>query len=139
METPRNPPPPLPSSPSPSFSTPLATAPERSWTVNNPHDGASRERFLTVLAIAVNIFSLFWCCITKVPEDVKADRLQRVMRLGCAHAQERSERYLGRLEEVLVEERNPKNASQVFATALEYEHESRTRTLGIMSPSAKRL
>lgn len=49
----------------------------------------------------------------QVPEDVKADRLQRVMRLGCAHALERSQRYMGREEEVLVEERNPKNASQV--------------------------
>lgn len=49
----------------------------------------------------------------QVPEDVKADRLQRVMRLGCAHALERSERYMGRVEEVLVEERNPKNAAQV--------------------------
>jgi len=35
------------------------------------------------------------------------------MRLGCTHAQERSERYMGRIEEVLVEERNPKNAAQV--------------------------
>lgn len=52
-------------------------------------------------------------CGRQVPEDVKADRLQRVMRLGCAHALERSERYLGREEEVLVEERNPKDASQV--------------------------
>ncbi|CAN0361973.1 unnamed protein product [Pylaiella littoralis] len=50
----------------------------------------------------------------QVPEDVKADRLQRVMRLGCTHAQERSERYMGRIEEVLVEERNPKNAAQVM-------------------------
>ena len=44
---------------------------------------------------------------------MKSDRLQRVMRLGCTHAQERSERYMGRVEEVLVEERNPKDASQV--------------------------
>eukprot|EP00903_Cladosiphon_okamuranus_P014407 g13375.t1 len=50
----------------------------------------------------------------QIPEDVKADRLQRVMRLGCTHAQERSERYMGRVEEVLVEERNPKNAAQVM-------------------------
>ncbi|CAM9437873.1 unnamed protein product [Scytosiphon promiscuus] len=50
----------------------------------------------------------------QVPEDVKADRLQRVMRLGCTHAQERSDRYMGRVEEVLVEERNPKNAAQVM-------------------------
>lgn len=39
------------------------------------------------------------------------------MRLGCTHAQERSERYMGRVEEVLVEERNPKNAAQVCACA----------------------
>lgn len=40
--------------------------------------------------------------------------MQRIMRLGCSHALERSERYMGRVEEVLVEERNPKNAAQVM-------------------------
>ncbi|CAM9365981.1 unnamed protein product [Discosporangium mesarthrocarpum] len=50
----------------------------------------------------------------QVPEDVKSDRLQRVMRLGARHALERSQRYMGRVMEVLVEERNPKNAAQVM-------------------------
>jgi len=49
----------------------------------------------------------------QVPEDVKADRLQRLQRLATQHAMERSERYLGRIEEVLVEERNVKNIQQV--------------------------
>jgi tRNA-2-methylthio-N6-dimethylallyladenosine synthase len=48
-----------------------------------------------------------------VPESVKSERLQKIQRLGAQHALERSERYLGRLEEVLVEERNPKDASQI--------------------------
>ncbi|KAG5178353.1 hypothetical protein JKP88DRAFT_201574 [Tribonema minus] len=49
----------------------------------------------------------------QVPEEVKSERLQKLQRLGAQHAQERSERYLGRVVEVLVEERNPKNPSQV--------------------------
>jgi len=49
----------------------------------------------------------------QVPEDVKADRLQRLQRLAIQHATEKSERYLGRVEEILVEERNPKNINQV--------------------------
>jgi tRNA-2-methylthio-N6-dimethylallyladenosine synthase len=44
----------------------------------------------------------------KIPEDVKADRLQRVQRLAVQHAMERSERYAGRVVEVLVEGVNPR-------------------------------
>ncbi|GMI03211.1 hypothetical protein TrRE_jg9514 [Triparma retinervis] len=44
----------------------------------------------------------------QVDEDVKADRLQRVQRLAVKHGMERSERYLGREVEVLVEGRNKK-------------------------------
>mmetsp|Transcript_20377 Transcript_20377/g.23623 ORF Transcript_20377/g.23623 Transcript_20377/m.23623 type:complete len:266 (+) Transcript_20377:825-1622(+) len=49
----------------------------------------------------------------QVPEDVKAERLQKVQRLAIKHGLERSERYLGRVVEVLVEDRNPKNIQQV--------------------------
>lgn len=50
----------------------------------------------------------------QVPEEVKAERLQRVQRLATEHALERSERYVGKLVEVLVEERNPRNVGQVM-------------------------
>jgi len=50
----------------------------------------------------------------QIPEDVKADRLQRVQKLAQKHGLERSERYLNRIEEVLVEDRNPRNPDQVF-------------------------
>ena len=49
----------------------------------------------------------------QISEEVKADRLQRVNRLAKTHALERSERYLGREVEVLVEERNVKQPEQV--------------------------
>eukprot|EP00290_Baffinella_frigidus_P005519 CAMPEP_0180134382 /NCGR_PEP_ID=MMETSP0986-20121125/10130_1 /TAXON_ID=697907 /ORGANISM="non described non described, Strain CCMP2293" /LENGTH=549 /DNA_ID=CAMNT_0022074735 /DNA_START=102 /DNA_END=1752 /DNA_ORIENTATION=- len=49
----------------------------------------------------------------QLEEKVKADRLQRVMRLATRHAFERSQRYLGRVMEVLVEDRNVKNPAQV--------------------------
>ena len=49
----------------------------------------------------------------QVTEDVKADRLQGINRLGTALALERSQRYLGRTLDVLVEERNVKNPAQV--------------------------
>lgn len=49
----------------------------------------------------------------QLSEEVKADRLQRIMRLGKTHALERSQRYLGRTLEVLVEERNVKQPEQV--------------------------
>ncbi|GMI38182.1 hypothetical protein TrCOL_g7972 [Triparma columacea] len=46
--------------------------------------------------------------LEQVDEDVKAERLQRVQRLAVKHGLERSERYLGRDVEVLVEGRNKK-------------------------------
>jgi len=50
----------------------------------------------------------------QVPDDVKAERLQRVQKLAARHGLERSRRYLGRTVEVLVEDRNPRNAKQVM-------------------------
>ena len=50
----------------------------------------------------------------QIPEDVKAERLQKVQRLAAEHALERSERYVGKKVEVLVEERNPRNVEQVM-------------------------
>jgi tRNA-2-methylthio-N6-dimethylallyladenosine synthase len=47
-------------------------------------------------------------------EDVKADRLQRLNHLVATKAAERSQRYLGRIEEVLVEDQNPKEPTQVM-------------------------
>lgn len=51
---------------------------------------------------------------SQIPEDVKADRLQRVQTLAAQHAMERSLRYVGRVEEVLVEGGNPRNPQQVM-------------------------
>ncbi len=50
----------------------------------------------------------------QIPHDVQSDRLQRVQSLAAKHALERSERYLGRVVEVLVEDRNPKNGKEVM-------------------------
>jgi tRNA-2-methylthio-N6-dimethylallyladenosine synthase len=50
----------------------------------------------------------------QIPEDVKKDRLLRVQELAARHALERSERYLGRTVEVLVEDKNPRNSQQVM-------------------------
>jgi tRNA-2-methylthio-N6-dimethylallyladenosine synthase len=50
----------------------------------------------------------------QLSEDVKADRLQRLNHLVNTKAAERSQRYAGRIEEVLVEDQNPKDASQVM-------------------------
>jgi len=50
----------------------------------------------------------------QIPEDVKQDRLQRINRLGAEHALERSTRFVGRIEEVLVEDVNIKNPRQVY-------------------------
>ena len=50
----------------------------------------------------------------QLSEEVKADRLQRLNRLVGVKAAERSQRYLGRTEEVLVEDVNPKNPAQVM-------------------------
>jgi len=50
----------------------------------------------------------------QVDEATKSDRLQRLNRLVADKAAERTQRYWGRLEHVLVEGRNPKDASQVM-------------------------
>jgi len=50
---------------------------------------------------------------TQVDEKVKKERLQRINQLAAKHALERRQRYLGRVEEVLVEQRNPKHPAQV--------------------------
>ena len=50
----------------------------------------------------------------QVSEEIKSDRLQRLNRLVAIKAAESSHRYLGRVEEVLVEDKNPKDASQVM-------------------------
>lgn len=50
----------------------------------------------------------------QVSEAVKRDRLQRLNRLVEVKAAERSQRYLGRVEAVLVEDQNPKNPAQVL-------------------------
>ena len=50
----------------------------------------------------------------QVPEEVKSKRLQRVQKLATKHGTERSERYLGRIVEVLVEDVNPRNPEQVM-------------------------
>jgi tRNA-2-methylthio-N6-dimethylallyladenosine synthase len=49
----------------------------------------------------------------QLSEAVKSDRLQRLNHLVSVKATERSQRYLGRVEEVLVEDQNPKDPSQV--------------------------
>jgi tRNA-2-methylthio-N6-dimethylallyladenosine synthase len=50
----------------------------------------------------------------QLSEQVKSDRLQRLNHLVATKASERSQRYLGRIEEILVEDVNPKDASQVM-------------------------
>lgn len=50
----------------------------------------------------------------QLSEEVKQDRLQRVNRLVSQKAAERSQRYLGRIEQVLVEDRNPRESGQVM-------------------------
>jgi tRNA-2-methylthio-N6-dimethylallyladenosine synthase len=50
----------------------------------------------------------------QLSEEVKADRLQRLNHLVGLKAAERSQRYLGRIEEVLVEDQNPKDPTQVM-------------------------
>ncbi|MEA5452379.1 tRNA (N6-isopentenyl adenosine(37)-C2)-methylthiotransferase MiaB [Leptolyngbya sp. CCNP1308] len=50
----------------------------------------------------------------QLSEEVKADRLQRLNHLVNTKAAERSQRYQGRIEEVLVEAANPKNPAQVM-------------------------
>ncbi len=50
----------------------------------------------------------------QLSEEVKADRLQRLNRLVSQTASDRSQRYAGRIEEVLVEAQNPKDPTQVM-------------------------
>jgi len=50
----------------------------------------------------------------QLSEEVKADRLQRLNHLVSVKAAERSLRYQDRIEEVLVEDQNPKDPSQVM-------------------------
>ncbi len=50
----------------------------------------------------------------QLSEEVKADRLQRINRLVNQKAAERSQRYFGRIEEVLIEDQNPKDTKQVM-------------------------
>jgi len=51
---------------------------------------------------------------TQLSEEVKSDRLQRLNHLVAQKAAERSLRYENRIEEVLVEDMNPKDTSQVM-------------------------
>ncbi|GAB4457831.1 MAG: tRNA (N6-isopentenyl adenosine(37)-C2)-methylthiotransferase MiaB [Elainellaceae cyanobacterium] len=51
---------------------------------------------------------------TQLSEEVKGDRLQRLNHLVAVKAAERSQRYLGRIEKVLVEDQNPKDPAQVM-------------------------
>lgn len=50
----------------------------------------------------------------QIDDAVKAERLQRVQQLATQHGLERSARYVGRVEEVLVEDANPRNPEQVM-------------------------
>ncbi|MDJ0515816.1 MAG: tRNA (N6-isopentenyl adenosine(37)-C2)-methylthiotransferase MiaB [Trichodesmium sp. MO_231.B1] len=50
----------------------------------------------------------------QVSEEAKADRLQRLNHLVGVKAAERSQRYMSRVEEILVEDTNPKNSTQVM-------------------------
>ena len=50
----------------------------------------------------------------QVPDEVKQDRLQRINVLVKEHARERRERMIGRVVEVLVEERNVRVPNQVM-------------------------
>ena len=50
----------------------------------------------------------------QLDDQTKQDRLQRINRLASEHALERSQRFVGRVESVLVEEVNIKNVQQVI-------------------------
>jgi len=50
----------------------------------------------------------------QLSEEVKSDRLQRLNHLVSIKAAQASQRYFGRVEEVLVEDQNPKNPTQVM-------------------------
>ncbi|TVR08351.1 MAG: tRNA (N6-isopentenyl adenosine(37)-C2)-methylthiotransferase MiaB, partial [Phormidium sp. GEM2.Bin31] len=51
---------------------------------------------------------------SQLSDEVKQDRLQRLNHLVSVKAAERSQRYANRVEEVLVEEQNPKDPTQVM-------------------------
>ncbi|MDF5732035.1 MAG: tRNA (N6-isopentenyl adenosine(37)-C2)-methylthiotransferase MiaB [Rhizonema sp. PD38] len=50
----------------------------------------------------------------QLSEEIKSDRLQRLNHLVSIKASERSQRYMGRIEEVLVEVQNSKDKTQVM-------------------------
>lgn len=50
----------------------------------------------------------------QIAEAIKQDRLQRLNHLVAIKAAQRSQRYANRIEEVLVEDRNPKDPAQVM-------------------------
>ncbi|MBD2570680.1 tRNA (N6-isopentenyl adenosine(37)-C2)-methylthiotransferase MiaB [Anabaena lutea] len=50
----------------------------------------------------------------QLSEEVKSDRLQRLNHLVNVKAAERSQRYFGRIEEILVEDQNTKDQTQVM-------------------------
>ncbi|MEH2311277.1 MAG: tRNA (N6-isopentenyl adenosine(37)-C2)-methylthiotransferase MiaB [Nostoc sp.] len=50
----------------------------------------------------------------QLSEEIKSDRLQRLNHLGNLKVAERSQRYFGRIESVLVEDQNPKDKTQVM-------------------------
>lgn len=50
----------------------------------------------------------------QIDDATKADRLRRVQELATKHGKERSDRYLNRTMEVLVEDKNPRNPEQVM-------------------------
>lgn len=50
----------------------------------------------------------------QLSDEVKSDRLQRLNHLVATKAAERSQRYQDRIEDVLVEDQNPKNPNQVM-------------------------
>lgn len=50
----------------------------------------------------------------QIDEGVKSERLQLVQQLATKHGLERSERYLGRIVQVLVEDANPRDPLQVM-------------------------
>jgi tRNA-2-methylthio-N6-dimethylallyladenosine synthase len=49
----------------------------------------------------------------QLSDETKQDRLQRINRLAAEHALARTNRFVGRIQEVLVEDINPKNAAQL--------------------------
>ena len=51
---------------------------------------------------------------SQISENEKSDRLQRLNHLVSTKAAERSQRYMDRIEEVLIEDQNPKDPSQVM-------------------------